>query len=310
MIEITEEQIMQNWDNVDKPLVSIKCLAYNHEKYISQALDGFLMQKTNFPFEVIVHDDASTDRTADIIHEYESKFPKIIKPIYEAENQYSKPDGKLSKIMSKACTGKYIAHCEGDDYWIDENKLQIQVNFLESNSDFVLCFHNVKIFDETKQKLFDDFITRDVSAITDIYELSKGNYIHTPSVMHINDSRIEDLFHKLIPIEAGDYPKWMLLSQYGKIRKYSECMAVYRYGNGTWSSTSFVSRLLSMIKICAKLSVIIEDEKAKEILESQIVEKSEELINYSESILNSNSWKLTKPLRILNKLLKFHIFSK
>ena len=80
MIEITQEQIMQNW-NGEIPLVSISCITYNHEPYIVQALNGFLMQKTSFPFEVLVHDDASTDRTADIIREYEKKFPKIIKPI-------------------------------------------------------------------------------------------------------------------------------------------------------------------------------------------------------------------------------------
>ena len=87
MIEITQEQIMQNW-NDEIPLVSISCIAYNHEPYIAQSLDGFLMQKTSFPFEVLIHDDASTDRTADIIREYEKKFPKIIKPIYQKENQY------------------------------------------------------------------------------------------------------------------------------------------------------------------------------------------------------------------------------
>ena len=82
---------MKNWPKEwDRPVVSVRCLAYNHEPYIRKALDGFIMQKTNFPFVVVVHDDASTDKTADIIREYESKFPKIIKPIYEIENQYSK----------------------------------------------------------------------------------------------------------------------------------------------------------------------------------------------------------------------------
>ena len=97
MTTITQSQIMQNWDvdNTDTPLVSVRCITYNHESYITQSLDGFLMQKTNFPFEVIIHDDASTDKTADIIREYEVKYPKIIKPIYETENQYSKHDGSI-----------------------------------------------------------------------------------------------------------------------------------------------------------------------------------------------------------------------
>lgn len=145
---------MQNWscDNADAPLLSVRCITYNQEQYISQALDGFLMQKTNFPFEVIVHDDASNDRTADIIREYEKKFPKIIKPIYETENQYSKADGSLARIVNAACKGKYIAFCEGDDYWIDEKKLQMQVDFLEKNPEYGMCYTDVDIFIENENR--------------------------------------------------------------------------------------------------------------------------------------------------------------
>lgn len=121
-------------------MVSIRCTAYNHEKYIRDALEGFVMQKTNFRFEAIVHDDASTDGTAAIIREYAEKYPDIIKPIYETENQYSKHDGSLTKIMNEACKGKYIALCEGDDYWIEPYKLQKQVDFLESSPDYSMCW--------------------------------------------------------------------------------------------------------------------------------------------------------------------------
>ena len=120
----------------DELMVSIRCLTYNHEPYIRQCLEGFIMHKTNFRFEAVVHDDASTDGTVAIIREYAEKYPNIIKPIYEIENQYSKHDGSLGKIMNAACTGKYIAMCEGDDYWIDPLKLQKQVDFLESHSDY------------------------------------------------------------------------------------------------------------------------------------------------------------------------------
>lgn len=150
MINITQEEIMKNWgvDNSDTPLVSVRCFTYNHELYIAQALDGFLMQKTDFPFEIIVHDDASTDKTADIIKEYELKFPKIVKPIYEVENQYSKHDGSLSRIMNSACKGKYVACCEGDDYWIDETKLQLQFDELEKHPDCSICFCKVQQIDK------------------------------------------------------------------------------------------------------------------------------------------------------------------
>ena len=123
MCEFTQEQIMQNWSikNTENPLVSVRCITYNHEPYIAQAIDGFLMQKTDFPFEVIIHDDASTDKTADIIREYEKKYPLIIKPIYQTENQYSKRDGSVAKVIDSKLRGRYIAYCEGDDYWIDLN---------------------------------------------------------------------------------------------------------------------------------------------------------------------------------------------
>ena len=138
-----------------KVLVSIQCLVYNHEPYLRQCLDGFVMQKTNFAFEAIVHDDVSTDHSADIIREYAEKYPSIIKPIYEKENQYSKTDGSLIRIMNAAVdiNAKYIAFCEGDDYWIDPYKLQKQVDFLESHPDFGMCYTNFNIFYQEYNKM-------------------------------------------------------------------------------------------------------------------------------------------------------------
>ncbi len=125
-------------------MVTIMCYAYNHESYIRRCLDGFVNQKANFRFEAIVHDDASTDNTAEIIHEYEINYPDIIKPIYEKENQYSKKDRSLDIIMENAAQGKYIAVCEGDDYWTDDLKLQKQVDVLESHPECLIAFNKVK----------------------------------------------------------------------------------------------------------------------------------------------------------------------
>ena len=159
MIDTSQTDVMSNWVTTDgSVLVSIKCITYNQEKYISDALDGFLSQKTDFPFEVVVHDDASTDKTAEIIKEYASKYPRIIKPLYETENQYSKGNGILGRIVDAKLSGKYIAFCEGDDYWIDENKLQKQIDYLESNPDYGLCFTDCNFVDAygnvTKRDLF------------------------------------------------------------------------------------------------------------------------------------------------------------
>ena len=132
----------------NKPLVAIHCLVYNHEPYLRDCFEGFVMQQTNFPFVAIVHDDASTDASAAIIREYEEKYPHIFKPIYETENQYSKRDGSLDRIMNEAIevtSAKYVAMCEGDDYWTDPLKLQKQVDFLEANPEYSMCFHSADI---------------------------------------------------------------------------------------------------------------------------------------------------------------------
>lgn len=141
-------------DQDQRPLmVTIQCITYNHEKYIRQCLEGFVMQKTNFRFEAIVHDDASTDGTADIIREYAKQYPDIIKPIFETENQYSKHDGTIGKIIRQNTFGKYVAMCEGDDYWIDPLKLQKQVDFLECHPECVYSCHRYYVYNEyTKEK--------------------------------------------------------------------------------------------------------------------------------------------------------------
>lgn len=130
-------------------IVSICCITYNHAPFIRKALDGFLMQEpptgvsANEPwYEILIHDDASTDGTTEIIKEYAAKYPDLIFPLYEEENQYSQ--GKENVIdmynYGRAC-GKYIAYCEGDDYWTDVHKLQKQVDFMEAHTDYSVCFH-------------------------------------------------------------------------------------------------------------------------------------------------------------------------
>lgn len=128
--------------------VSVYCLAFNHEKYIRRCLEGFVSQITNFKFEVFVHDDASTDKTAEIIKEFEVKYPNIIKPIYQKENQYSKKVKIVNTFILPKMTGRYIAVCEGDDYWTDKYKLQKQYDALEKNPNCFFCTHLVKCRNE------------------------------------------------------------------------------------------------------------------------------------------------------------------
>lgn len=150
MLNKTQEEITAKWKSkdTDHPLVSIKCLAFNQERYIAQTLDGFLMQETDFPFTICIHDDASTDGTADIIREYEKKYPLIFRALCQTENQWSKHDGSLTRAANSLLNGKYIAECEGDDYWTAPNKLQMQADFLEANPDYFAIGHNVRIVDD------------------------------------------------------------------------------------------------------------------------------------------------------------------
>ena len=137
-----------------EPLVSICCITYNHAPYIKQCIEGFLIQETTFPIEILIHDDCSTDGTTEIIRDYEKLYPNLIFPLYEEENQYQK--GKASEIdfyNYKRARGKYIAYCEGDDFWTDPLKLQKQVDFMEANPDYSVCFHEITIYNAMNKSL-------------------------------------------------------------------------------------------------------------------------------------------------------------
>lgn len=223
------------------PLVSIRCLVYNHEPYLRQCLEGFVMQKTNFPFEAIVHDDASTDGSAAIIREYAEKYPDIIKPIYETENQYSKHDGSLTRIVNSYLHGKYIAWCEGDDYWIDPLKLQKQVDFLEANPEYSMCFHNAFKYyvDKNKVEMFAPF--------SEDCDLSEHDavcnwYVPTASILTVSSVRKKrpNWVHN---IYSGDYTLILLAAMSGKIRYIHGVMSVYRINySGTSASAQMRGR--------------------------------------------------------------------
>lgn len=269
------------------PMVVIRCTVYNHEPYLRDCLEGFVMQQTNFPFVAIVHDDASTDGSAAIIREYEEKYPDIIKPIYETENQYSKHDGSVGRIMDAAidATGaKYVAMCEGDDYWTDPLKLQKQVDFMEANPEYSLCFHRVNTLIQETGEIKNEFIVRDMPGKSTILDLAEGNYIHTPSVMYRKYPNVLETYQRLMPCLPGDYVMWMLLAERGDIYKFNEPMAVYRYGSGVWSNEWNIGKSLAVLKTLSKLSAVVESSEVRRILQVQINAMSNELSSEYEKV--------------------------
>lgn len=279
-------------------LVAIHCVTYNHEPYIRDCLDGFLMQKTNFKFVAIVHDDVSTDKTADIIREYAAKYPEIIKPIYETENQYSKFDGSLDRVMETAIavTGaKYVAMCEGDDYWIDPYKLQKQVDFLETHTEFSICFHKCKNLIQQTGEFTQEQVNNMIGETT-IFDLAKGNFIHTPSVVYRqNDRVVAEKARFPQDLKADDYVYWMLLAQYGKIMKLPDEMAVYRYGVGQWSPKTMSYTVPRWCNVLLALIKYFENTQSQisEILKQQMFET----VEFSLKQLEVSQFQLEKILK-------------
>lgn len=215
---------------MEQPKVIVWCLTYNQKDFIRDALDGFVMQKTSFPFEVVVHDDASTDGTTDIVVDYAQKFPDIITPMVEQENQWQK--GGLKHIIDimndKHRRAQYIAFCEGDDYWTDPQKLQRQVDFLDSHPDYSMCFHSAKKKYETNAKAWIDcehIQDKDYDP-TDVFV----NWtVPTASVLCRKEAM--DFYANLKhPERIQNYDIFIILScaMIGKIRGMHEQMSVYR----------------------------------------------------------------------------------
>ena len=265
----------------NQPLVSICCITYNHENYIREAIEGFLLQKTNFPIEIIIHDDSSTDGTAEIVKEYAEKYPELIIPIYQSINQYSQGIKPWPNFVFPRARGKYIALCEGDDYWTDSFKLQKQVDFLEASPEYAICFHPVKIW--KKGEIIEDYITKEVPETTTIQDLAEGNYIHTPSVMFRNklfDKFPEEFYKALI----GDYFLHMLNARYGKIKKLKNTMGVYRIHEGGVHSSSGKNTMLQ--RWCTTMFMMIPafEGGVKKTLVNNCLSLSKDMLRYSTDL--------------------------
>ena len=221
---------MNKTEQNEIPLVSVWVIVYNHEKYIRDCLDGILMQKVDFPFEVIVHDDCSTDKSRKIISEYIQNFPKKIIPIFQKENLYQQKQNVLEPPFSIS-KGKYIAYCDGDDYWCDVNKLQKQINVLEDNPQYVMSAHKVKIVTDTEK----------ATPLKYIYDYSKTNILTFKDILYKHSIPTLSLVFRNKNIEfpewyskikSGDIALELLLASHGDCYFFYEKMGVYRQHDG------------------------------------------------------------------------------
>ncbi len=222
----------------DEILVSISCITFNHEAYIARALDSFLMQKTNFKYEILVYDDASTDRTQEIIREYEKKYPDIIKPYYQTENQYSQGKYNVEGFFNyPRAKGKYIAMCDGDDYWTDERKLQMQVDYMEGHPECAMCLHAARI--ETQERAIQSLEIRPYKKnrlITAEEVIDKPSNYPTASLL-FRTEYTKDLQEYYYVSPVGDIPIQIHMAARGTVYYMDRKMSVYQQGvSVSWSA--------------------------------------------------------------------------
>lgn len=298
-------------NNATPLMVTIRCLTYNHEPYIRQCLEGFIMQKTNFRFEAIVHDDASTDGTAAIIREYAVKYPDIIKPIFETENQYSKHDGTIRRILDEHTHGKYVALCEGDDYWIDPYKLQKQVDFLESHLECGMCYMRIRKYYQKNNRFGDIW----GGESTTFDKLLVANTVPTLTTMFRKE--LYDAYSMQIVPDSkgwlmGDYPMWLWFAYESSIAFIPDIVGVYRIVDGSAShSTSIISYVKFLINVrdiqiffiekylIKSTSVIYKEQLFWQLVLSVLENRKEAFLRLSEQIKKENYSLSFKQLVIL-----------
>lgn len=226
-------------------MVNIYCITYNHREIIRKCLDGFVMQKTTFPFQIWIHDDCSTDGTIDILKEYEKQYPNLINVIYEKENQHSKGismDSIMLPIVKKDC--KYIATCEGDDYWTDEYKLQKQFDYMEKNDNATICVHaaiehNLETNKEFVRPALKE--SREIS-MQEIIMFGGGFF---PTCSFFTRNNFEVIPRRWGRGIVGDFNEILHAALNGTVYYIADCMAVKTvFYPGSWSSRHKDSSLM------------------------------------------------------------------
>jgi glycosyltransferase involved in cell wall biosynthesis len=323
-VRITE----QVWPEGMVPVVTILCPTYSHVNFIRDAIEGFLIQETTFPVEIIVRDDASSDGTAEIVRDYQEKYPQLIVAILHKENQYSKGKKPFPETYAMA-RGEFVAFCEGDDYWTDPKKLEIQFEYLTQNPDCVGCFHQSRLVDESRKILRENlkvFVKHKYNRIEAFQELQSSYATNSLLFRNQFQQLLPDWFLK----KPNDMALEVLLTTQGNLGFIDRNMSDYRkHSGGVWSQKS---PEMQNFELMHRFQLWIDDKEFPEYLKYYCQENICKLLEYNnfkyelvnlsnqvehfksiikleknnlELIKNSISWKVTKPLRkIHNFLLK------
>jgi len=276
------------------PLLSVCLITYNHAKYIEQAIEGALMQQVNFAWEIVIADDYSVDGTREILLTYQKKYPQLIKLILQEKNV-----GAYNNWMDLIHypQSKYIACLDGDDYWTDPLKLQKQVDFLEANSDFAICGHEVKVL---KDGLIgpSDLQSPTTETTYTIQDLAKGNLFHTSSVVY-RQGLIPQFPSWLDQSPVGDYVLHMLNAKRGKIKFFPDIMAVYRrHDTGSWSSLPELTHFERWIKV---LTFLLTEPFEEEVIEQLKIQKRKNVTYYLKRLLNTDHHLFLQNLKDFNE---------
>lgn len=252
-------------ENQYKYTVCIHCMTYNHENYLADALEGFVMQKTTFPFVAVVIDDFSTDSTADVLRKYEAKYPDIIKAVYLQENYYSQRKSKKPFLEPYDSQSKYIALCEGDDYWTDPYKLQKQVDILEADETLMGVFTNRRLVDmngNTLEERKDFIVPSNANCRTTMRDYFRYNLMYpTASVLYRNNHPAEvaqKAQHMSNPF-LGDWTMWIALHCFGDFYYLDEVTSAYRINPTSVTHTQWVQKRIDRVKMNFDLSPRVAD---------------------------------------------------
>ena len=251
-------------------MVAIHCLIYNQEPYLRDCFEGFLKQQTNFRYVAIVHDDCSKDKSADIIREYVVKYPDIFIPIIETENQWSKADGSIYQIMNEkidAIGAKYVAYCEGDDYWIDPHKLQKQVDILESDETLMMCCTDRCVVDDMSQVLVakkGGVVKDDKTGRYNLRDFFRDNHQYPTMTVVFRNTHKDEVRAKFQLTQnkwLGDWTLWICLMIYGDLYYIDDVTSAYRVNPTSITHTpKRVERAKATRDICHKVADVLPDE--------------------------------------------------